>query len=333
MTEQVPDRVRIDGIGWSLIDGIDVRGAFDGWPPPHPTSWPHTACYRGWVAGWTIRDGRLWLAGLTWYTRRGMLAAKDLFPGRPLPIFAEWVSAELSLQGSEWFETPSGYQQGRPIWRIIAVERGMVVEDRSACPIFGSLQMLYPPGSLGRPALDDDLARLRSLHAEWYFRWGGRNGPPERPRVYIPDEIFMSGADQAATDQEQDTPLADAEVDEPAPWELGILRAVVLRLRVVSGPPGQPCGDWQVMLADRAVKIGRVEGNDLVLPGDPTISRHHCTIEPDKGAWRIIVTGCNDVEVNHRFVERTETRRIEAGDELGVGGYVLRVEAVDSKAR
>ena len=38
-------------------------------------------------------------------------------------------------------------------------------------------------------------------------------------------------------------------------------------------------------------RIGSAGANDLVLD-DPTISRFHCSIQREAGAWRIVDTGC-----------------------------------------
>lgn len=64
MTGQISDSLRLDGESFQIL-GIDGDTLFD--PSAHglkPTT-IHTACWRGWYAGFAVRDGALVLADLT----------------------------------------------------------------------------------------------------------------------------------------------------------------------------------------------------------------------------------------------------------------------------
>ncbi|MEO6409388.1 MAG: type VI secretion system-associated FHA domain protein TagH [Burkholderiaceae bacterium] len=74
--------------------------------------------------------------------------------------------------------------------------------------------------------------------------------------------------------------------------------------------------------------IGRADSNQLVLP-DPerTISRVHAQVVFRAGAYAIVDRGSNPVQVNGRAVGNGQEAAIKPGDELQIGGYVLRVAA------
>ena len=74
--------------------------------------------------------------------------------------------------------------------------------------------------------------------------------------------------------------------------------------------------------------IGRAENNQLVLP-DPerTISRVHAQVVYRNGRYAIVDRGSNPISVNGRPLGNGQEAFIQAGDELQIGGYAMRVEA------
>ena len=74
--------------------------------------------------------------------------------------------------------------------------------------------------------------------------------------------------------------------------------------------------------------IGRAENNQLVLP-DPerTISRVHAQVVYRNGRYAIVDRGSNPISVNGRPLGNGQEALIQAGDELQIGGYAMRVEA------
>ena len=77
--------------------------------------------------------------------------------------------------------------------------------------------------------------------------------------------------------------------------------------------------------------IGRAENNQLVLP-DPerTISRVHAQVVYRNGRYAIVDRGSNPISVNGRPLGNGQETFIQAGDELNIGGYVMRVEAASA---
>lgn len=70
-----------------------------------------------------------------------------------------------------------------------------------------------------------------------------------------------------------------------------------------------------------AMSIGRLPGNSIVI-NDPDISRRHCVIERDGGAYNIYDLGSrNGTLVNGQRVQRTE---LQPGDVITLGGTIAR---------
>ncbi|HSN34351.1 MAG TPA: FHA domain-containing protein, partial [Ideonella sp.] len=72
--------------------------------------------------------------------------------------------------------------------------------------------------------------------------------------------------------------------------------------------------------------IGRADTNQLVLP-DPerTVSRVHAQVVFRNGAYAVIDRGSNPIAVNGRPLGNGQEAVLRGGDELQVGGYVIRV--------
>ena len=55
-----------------------------------------TACWRGYMGTWEIRDNRLYIIGISAYLEQGREATlEDLFPGYPDGAFAHWFTGEV----------------------------------------------------------------------------------------------------------------------------------------------------------------------------------------------------------------------------------------------
>ena len=74
--------------------------------------------------------------------------------------------------------------------------------------------------------------------------------------------------------------------------------------------------------------IGRADTNQLVLP-DPerTISRVHAQVVYRNGRYAIVDRGSNAISVNGRPLGNGQESTIQAGDEIQIGGYAMRVVA------
>ena len=73
--------------------------------------------------------------------------------------------------------------------------------------------------------------------------------------------------------------------------------------------------------------IGRADNNQLVLP-DPerTISRVHAQVVFRGGRYAIVDRGSNPISVNGRPLGNGQEAMLQAGDEISIGGYLMRVE-------
>lgn len=73
--------------------------------------------------------------------------------------------------------------------------------------------------------------------------------------------------------------------------------------------------------------IGRADTNQLVLPDpDRAISRVHAQIAFRNGSYAIIDRGSNPIAVNGQRLSSGSERLISEGDEVQIGGYVLRAQ-------
>jgi len=80
----------------------------------------------------------------------------------------------------------------------------------------------------------------------------------------------------------------------------------------------------RVILGDAIVRIGRSPDSDIVL-SDPNVSRQHAEIRPEGGGYVLCDLGStNGTRVNGSVVTQ---RRLDDGDEIGVGAARLRFES------
>ncbi len=137
-TEQIPDTIRIDGetrplysepLGawldegehWAVFRerGLEARG-------------PCSANWRGYRADWQLQDGRLRLQRIV----RGACARKPpeiplatLFPGRDMPIEADWYHGTLLVPlGEPGRNNHMGYSTRDPRYAVITIVAGREVD-------------------------------------------------------------------------------------------------------------------------------------------------------------------------------------------------------------
>ncbi|WP_207478256.1 type VI secretion system-associated FHA domain protein TagH [Arenibaculum pallidiluteum] len=88
----------------------------------------------------------------------------------------------------------------------------------------------------------------------------------------------------------------------------------------------------QIMVHDR-LTIGRDEQNDLVLADERMmISSRHCRIERTEQGYALIDHSRNGTFINQASlaVERNIPAALEAGDEIHIGGFTLRVTTIEA---
>ncbi|KQP35431.1 type VI secretion system-associated FHA domain protein TagH [Pseudorhodoferax sp. Leaf274] len=74
--------------------------------------------------------------------------------------------------------------------------------------------------------------------------------------------------------------------------------------------------------------IGRADTNQMVLPDpDRAISRVHAQLVFRNGGFAVVDRGSNPILVNGQAVGNGREQRIQAGDQIQIGGYVLAVKA------
>ena len=103
MTMQMPEKIRVRGnfhttyatplSGWlSLMEA-------EGRPAGFRVSC--SACWRGYVGTWEVRDDALWVMDIHATGPDGReISAQDIFPGRDFPVLADWFSGEIRLSES-----------------------------------------------------------------------------------------------------------------------------------------------------------------------------------------------------------------------------------------
>ena len=89
---------------------------------------------------------------------------------------------------------------------------------------------------------------------------------------------------------------------------------------------GQPAEGLSASFDELGGSIGRAEGNQLVLP-DPerSISRQHARVVFRNGQYTIVDNGSNPIAVNGSEVPSGREQPLQAGDQVQIGGYLLRV--------
>lgn len=122
---------------------------------------------------------------------------------------------------------------------------------------------------------------------------------------------------------EERGPLDARPVAPPAP-ALPLHPLTLLILSIAGNAPPR-----RVPLQIRSLTIGREAGNDLVI-ADPTVSRHHLRIAWQHGSWQVDrQPGAGVLYVNGSQQDQAE---VHPGDQLAIGGTVLRFEHADAQA-
>ena len=135
-TEQIPDRIRIDGADHALnTNPLESEIARQGWKLPEGVA-VSTANWRGYTASWEIVDDRLVLRdasilvpgdGSDDHASRSIVA--DLFPSATAPLVARWYSGALIIpQGRITHHVHMGYGSSYERYRVIRVSSGDVIE-------------------------------------------------------------------------------------------------------------------------------------------------------------------------------------------------------------
>lgn len=132
MTAQIPEYLLYRGNDYSLLtqplaEWFRSTGQRPDFAPKH------TACWRGYVGSWEIRDDRLYLTDLEGRLRSsGEATVKTVFPAEEGPVFAVWFSGELRCPIGDLVEyVHQGYQSRYASELILRVENGVVIGEET----------------------------------------------------------------------------------------------------------------------------------------------------------------------------------------------------------
>ena len=94
-------------------------------------------------------------------------------------------------------------------------------------------------------------------------------------------------------------------------------------LHLVNPDTGHPIQTW-LFETQRSVRIGRAEGNDVVIP-DPSVSRFHAELQFNGREWELVNLGKNGTLISNHSISRA---RIDEQTlfRLGTVGPLLRFE-------
>jgi len=101
-----------------------------------------------------------------------------------------------------------------------------------------------------------------------------------------------------------------------------------LTLTVVKSPPGGETAAKSfdsAAVAGQGATLGRQSDNDWVLPGDASLSRRHCRIVYEQGAFAIIDTSTLGSEVNGRRLANGQRAPLNEGDRINLSSYELSI--------
>jgi hypothetical protein len=139
MTAQDPDRIRYKRRVYALLDEPLEMYFTEELPKPNAFESCCTACWRGYLARWSIRRGKLYLDRISPWPgavlefpeteddayRRHMA---EIFPDQSAPIFAHWFTGQLSLVSLKFMEyVHAPYASELDTKYSFQIESGMVI--------------------------------------------------------------------------------------------------------------------------------------------------------------------------------------------------------------
>lgn len=135
MTAQVPEILELRGQHLALCE-IPLRPYLSKLRKDRRPQfvWRSTACWRGYIGRWTIRDGMLFLTGLEGLieTAAGIVEASlaDVLPRLRPPVAATWFSGQLRCaEGRLLAYVHAGFGTQYERDRFFRIERGKVLDE------------------------------------------------------------------------------------------------------------------------------------------------------------------------------------------------------------
>jgi len=132
-TAQIPEKIVYEGTeGFLFTNPLETYFTRDN-PRPEFAA-PHTACWRGYIGSWEIREGTLYLTDLKAWMRdkEGKAAPVEferIFPGKAKPMKADWFTGTLRIPRGEPIRyVHMGYQTVYEIDVFLRIEAGKVID-------------------------------------------------------------------------------------------------------------------------------------------------------------------------------------------------------------
>ena len=151
-TAQIPEKIVYEGTeGFLFTNPLETYFTKDN-PRPEFAA-PHTACWRGYVGSWEIREDTLYLTDLKAWLRdsEGKAAPAEferIFPGKTKPVKADWFTGTLRIpRGKPIRYVHMGYQTVYEYDVFLRVDAGKVI-DRQTIDNRGKAHT-DPPAPLG----------------------------------------------------------------------------------------------------------------------------------------------------------------------------------------
>ncbi len=131
-TAQLPERIVYEGTeGFLFTDPLESYFTKDS-PRPEFAA-PHTACWRGYVGVWEIKEDFLYLSDIKAWMRNaeGKAASvgfEKIFPGKSKPLKADWFTGTLRIpRGKAIHYVHMGYQTIYEVDVFLTIEAGKVI--------------------------------------------------------------------------------------------------------------------------------------------------------------------------------------------------------------
>ena len=132
-TAQIPEKILYEGESGSLL--TNPLESYFGKDNPRPEfAAPHTACWRGYIGSWEIREDTLYLVDITAWMKDGSgrsvpVEFETLFPGKTKPMKADWFTGTLRIpRGKPIRYVHMGYQTVYEEEVHLRIEAGKVAD-------------------------------------------------------------------------------------------------------------------------------------------------------------------------------------------------------------
>lgn len=126
-TSQVPERVSYNGVLWDMYS-IPLQSFFSEDKPKPKVFYERatsTACWRGYVGNWQIKNSKLYLVGLKeGYPSTDEISLYSVNPEWVSPVFANWFTGSIRIGKGKVLIGGMGFSQKREIEVYLDIKNG-----------------------------------------------------------------------------------------------------------------------------------------------------------------------------------------------------------------